>query len=395
MSLFRPAKNAPERRDLLSSAWIPRNSDGYGNHSGRIVTTDTALRLGAVYACVGLIADALSTTPIDVYRKSPDGQRVPLDTPPLLRTPSGSMVLVEWLFPFFSSLLLRGNTFGYKDNFDELGYPREVLLIHPYDASVTRRSRYDPEVVYRFNGAEVPPERVLHVKGFTLPGDLLGLSPIAYHAQMIGMGLAASDFGAQFYVNGGQPTAVLQSDMPVNKEQADILKERVLSVIRGKREPIVLGGGAKWTPISVPPAESQFLETMRYSVNDVARIFHVPAEKIGGTVEGGTVTYANREANVIEFQTDALLPNAVRFEQHISRLLPNRQYAKFNMDAAIRVDLKTRYEAHQIGIQSKFLLPDEARELEDRLPLTAAQKEELNPPVAVPAMPAAEGGTNG
>ena len=386
MSLFRPPPL--EARDLLSSASIPSNSDGYYNTSGSVVTTDTALRLGAVYACVGLISDALSTTPIDTYRRKSDGKREHLDTPQLLDRPSGSMELVEWLHSYFASLLVRGNTYGLKDNFDSFGYPREIHLVHPDDVSITR-SMDDPLPVYRFGGREVPLRYVHHVKGFTMPGALEGLSPISAHAQTIGMGLAAEDFGARFFGDSGHPTAVLETTQPVTQDQAEEIKSRLMKALRRRREPIVLGAGTTWKAIQVAPAESQFLETMRYAVSDIARIFHVPAEKIGGSTEGSSITYGNREANVIEFQTDALLPNAVRFEQHISRLLPGKQYVKFNMDAAIRVDLKARYEAHAIGITNKFLLPDEARELEDRPPLTPAQVAMLatvkpTPPTAPP-----------
>lgn len=386
MSLFRP-----ERRDLhSSSSFIPSNSDGYWNVSGKAVTTDSALRLGAVYACVGLVADALSTTPIDVYRKAPDGRRVLLPTPPLVDTPTGGMELVEWLFSFFASLLLRGNTYGFKDNYDSFGYPREIHLIHPDEVSVTCRSHENPEPVYKFNGFEVPRRRVLHVKGFTLPGALEGLSPIRAHAQTIGMGLAAEEFGARFFGDSGHPTAVLETEQQVTQEQALAIKARLMQSIRGRREPIVLGAGTTWKPIQVAPAESAFLETMRYTKNDIASIFHVPAEKIGGAPEGNSLTYGNREANVIEFQTDALLPNAVRYEQHISRLLPGKQFVKFNMDAAIRVDLKTRYDAHAVGIAAGFLTKDEARQLEDRLPLTDAQKADHKPPAPPPAAPPME-----
>lgn len=387
MSLFRP-RAATERRDVLSSASIPLNSEGYYNASGRTVTTDSSLRLGAVYACVGLIADALATTPIDVYRKTLDGQRIPLPTPRLLDRPSGDTEMVEWLFSLFASLLLRGNAYGFKDSYDEFGYPREIHLIHPDEVTVQRRSNDNPEPVYRFNGMEVPRRQVFHIKGFTMPGALEGLSPIRCHAQTIGMGLAAEEYGARWFGDSGHPTAVLQTDQQVSQDQATVIKARLMSSIRGRREPIVLGAGLSWQSIQVPPNESMFLDTVRFSVNDIARIFHVPAEKIGGSSEGSSLTYGNREANVIEFQTDALLPNAVRFEQHVSRLLPGKQFVRFNMDAAIRVDLKTRYEAHKIGIDAGFLTVDEARELEDRQPLTAAQlaAQKARQPVAPAAM---------
>lgn len=390
MSLFRPRQPAQERRDFVSSATIPSNAEGYYNTSGRSVTTESALRLAAVYGAVSIISDSLSTTPIDTFRKRGD-LREELPTPSLLDLPSGDLEPVEWLGSLFNSALLRGNVFGFKDNLDDLGYPREIHLIHPDEASVMRRSAGNPEPVYRFNGEEVPRRRVFHLKGFTMPGALEGLSPIGYFAQTIGMGLAAEDFGARFYGDNGHPTAVLQTEQQVTQEQAQAIKARLMNSIRGRREPIVLGAGVEWKSIQVPPNESQFLDAMKFSALEIANmIYHVPASLLGIPVEGTSLTYSNREQDEILLQSRALQHWAVRFEQHISRLLPGKQYVRFNMDAAVRSDITTRYKAHEIALGKKpWKLVDEVRALEDAKPLTPAQREELNPtpppPVAPPA----------
>lgn len=390
MSLFRSRPAAPERRDLLSSASIPSNSDGYRNTTGQYVSTDAALRLASVYGSVTLIADAISTTPIDVYRKRADGTRDELDTPPLLARPSGDMEPVEWLSAVCASVLLRGNTYGLKDNFDDFGYPREIHLVHPDDASVQRRSREDPTPLYKFGGEEIPNRRVFHLKGFCLPGQLEGLSPVSNFAQTIGTGLASEDYGARFYGDGGHPTAVLETEHEVSQPQADLIKARVLAVLRGRREPLVLGAGTTWKPIQIPPNEAMFLDNLKFSGVQIAgMVYHIPASMMNLAVEGSSLTYSNREQDEILFQTRAVLPWAVRFEQHMSRLLPGKQYVRFNLDAAVRVDLTTRYKAHAIGIAAGFLLDDEARQLEDRPPLTPAQRERIKPmPAPPPPLPA-------
>lgn len=385
MSLFR-ARQAPERRDLLSSNAIPPNSAGWANSSGVHVGTESALRLAAVYGCVSLIADTLSTTPLDTYRKSAGGTRVELDTPALLSVPSGDTAPVEWLSALFSSALLRGNAYGYKDNFDSLGYPREIHLVHPDEVSITDRRDGNPPV-YRFGSEDIPRARVFHLRGLTLPGATEGVSPVSHFAQTIGMGLAAEDFGARFFGEGGHPSAVLETDQQVNQVQAEEIKARLISKLRGRREPIVLGAGTTWKPIQIPPNESMFLDAAKFSALQIASmIFHIPASMVGVAVEGSSLTYSNREQDYINFQTLAAKPWAERFEQHISRLLPGKQYVKFNMDAGVRVDLTTRYKAHEIGIRARFLHPDEARALEDRPPLTPTQVEDLKP--ATPAAPA-------
>lgn len=381
MSLFRARPGNVEHRHDPNA--IPSNVDagGYRNTTGQIVSTDTALRLAAVYGAVSIIADALSTTPIDVYRKR-GGLREELDTPPLLNLPSGTTEPVEWLAMVFASVLLRGNTYGIKDNFDPLGYPREIHLWHPDDVTVQHTSVDDFRPLYRFGGREIDRRLVFHMKGFCLPGALEGLSPVANFAQTIGGGLASEDFGARFYGEGGHPTGVLQSDQQINQEQAQLLKARLMATIRGRREPLVLGAGTKWQSIQVPPNESMFLESSKFSALQIATmIFHIPPSMLGIGIEGSSLTYSNREQDEILFQTRALLPWAVRLEQHLSRFLPGKQFVRFNMDAAVRVDLTTRYQAHATGIGAGFLTIDEARQLEDRPPLTAAQKDDVPAPV--------------
>lgn len=370
-----------ETRDLHSSAMVPAPTDGANYRPGYPVSTETALRLSAVYACVSLIANGLSTMPVDAYRKR-DGRRVPVTpSPSLILKPLAGMLQVEWVFSALTSLLLRGNLYGYKFDFDSLGYPRQILLIHPDDASVRRQPG---GIEYRFNGEVQRPERVWHVKGFTMPGWIEGLSVVAHHAMSIGVGLSASQYGGDFYADP-HPTAALETEQQVDEAGATRLKARVRQAVRDGG-PLVLGAGTKWKPLTVPPHESLFLEAQRYTATDIARIFLVPPEKIGAAVEGGSsVTYGNREANVIEFQSDALLPWAVRLEQALTALLPAPQFVKFNMDASIRVDLTNRYKAHEIGIRAGFLLRDEARELEDREPLTAEQKAEVAGPSVPPA----------
>lgn len=390
MSLFRARTATPERRDFTSSATIPLNSAGYRNTSGAHVTTDSALSLASFYGAVSLISEALSTMPIDTYRKRAGGRREELDTPDLLEYPSGDLIPSDWRAQVFASALIRGNAYGFKDNFDSLGYPREIHLVHPDEVSVQRKSREDPTPVYRFGNEEVPRSRVFHLSGLRLPGALTGISPVAQFAQSIGIGLASEDFGAGFYGEGCHPTAILASDQQINQDQASIIKTRFMEAVRGKREPAVLGAGLEYHTIQVSPEEAMFLEALKYAGLEIGTmVFHIPPGMLGLAVEGNSLTYSNREQDEILFQTRALLAWAVRFEQHISRLLPGKQYIKHNFDAAVRVDLTTRYKAHGLGITAGFWHPDEAREKEDLPPLTPAQKEDLKPKPAAPPLPPA------
>jgi hypothetical protein len=148
--------------------------------AGVPVTTDHALRLTAVWACVRLLADAVSTLPLDVYRR---GERDPLpELPPLLRQPAAGMSLNEWLYAVMVSLLLRGNAYGIvTGRSGSTLLPAQVDLAHPDRLGVTVTP--DGRVQYRLNGEELLPDDVWHVRAYTFPGAVLGLSPVEYAQQ--------------------------------------------------------------------------------------------------------------------------------------------------------------------------------------------------------------------
>jgi HK97 family phage portal protein len=136
----------------------------------------------------------------------------------------------------------------------------------------------------------------------------------------------------------------------------------------GKRKTAVLAGGFKWEPVTIAPEESQFVETMKLNVAQIARVFGVPPEMIGGEA-GNSLTYANVEARALDFLRYSLNPWIVRVEHALGRLIPSKQFVKFNPGAMLRSTTKERYEAHKIALEAGFLTVDEVRELEDRPPL--------------------------
>jgi HK97 family phage portal protein len=336
-------------------------------YAGVPVGTDQALRLSAVWACVRLLADAVSTLPLDVYRR---GERDPLpDLPPLLRSPAAGTSLNEWLYQVMASLLLRGNAYGIvTGRSGSTLLPAQVDLAHPDRLTVTVTP--DGRVAYRLNGEELVPDNVWHVRAYPFPGSVLGLSPVEYARQTIGLGLAAEKFGAQWFGDGSIPSGVLYVDRDPGKETAKKLKAEWVAARRNNREPAVLGG-AKFEPISVKPEESQFLGTLDANTNAIARIFGVPPEMIAGTT-AGPLAYTSPEMRSLDLLTYTVRGWLVRLENAISALLPSNQYARFNAAGMVRVDLKTRYEAHEIAIRAGFLTVNEVRALEDRGPLPDA-----------------------
>ena len=130
-----------------------------------------------------------------------------------------------------------------------------------------------------------------------------------------------------------------------------------------------MGAGLRYERISVAPDEAQFLDQQRFTVEQIARIYGVAPEMIGGATSGSSVTYANREQRAADFLTFGLMPYLIALEDGLSSLVPGPNRVKFNLDGVLRSDLKTRYEAHAVAITSGFLTVDEVRQIEDRPPL--------------------------
>jgi HK97 family phage portal protein len=334
------------------------------------VNPTTALQHSAVWACVNLIAGSISTLPLAAYRR---GDRDPLpDLPPLLRQPSATMNLPEWLYAALQSLLLRGNCYGQIVDRAGAGLlPAQCELLAPDRVQVEANGR----VIYRIDGQEVDPASIWHVRAYTSAGNVVGLSPIAHARQAVGLGMAAEKYGAKFFGQSAIPSGVLTTDHRIDSEQATNLKARWRAAHAGNRDIAVLGDGAKFQAVTISPEEAQFLETTRANAATVCRYFGVQPELIGGE-SGGSLTYANVEQRALDFLTFGVRPWLVRLEAAISALLSSTTTVKFNAAALVRTDLLTRYQAHESAIRAGWKLRSEVRELEDLPPIAGIDDQE-------------------
>jgi HK97 family phage portal protein len=206
---------------------------------------------------------------------------------------------------------------------------------------------------------------------FVMPGMPMGQSPISSARQAIGAGISAEQFGAQFFQAGGNPNAIIYSDSELTPEQAQGIKGAFNNATQGNREPAIMGSGLKYERVQISPDESQFLDSQRFTVEQIARIYGIPPELVGAATSGSSVTYANREQRAADWLSFGLMPYLIPIEDALSTLVPRAQRVKFNVDGLLRSDLSTRYAAHAVGIGSGFLTVDEARAYEDLPPLTA------------------------
>ena len=335
---------------------------GLPTHAGITVTPDQAMRLSAVWSCVRLLADTVSTLPVDVYR---DGKNIP--TPAMLNQPAAGLERVEWLHAVMVSLLLRGNAYGaITARSGATLLPAQVELLDP-DKVQVRRDEHG-SIEYRVNGRVWDPDDLWHVRAYPVPGGVAGLSPVEYARQAIGLGLAAEKYGAGFFGDGAMPSGLLTTDKGLSQEQAVNVADRWREVHGGKRKVAVLSGGLSFTPITIAPEESQFIDTQRFTVAQIARVFGVPPELVGSDA-GNSLTYANVESRALDFLRYSVQPWLVRLEVALSALLPRNQRVRFNPNALLRATTKERYEAHKIALDAGFMTVDEIRALEDLPPL--------------------------
>jgi HK97 family phage portal protein len=347
-------------RDLWQVGDIPVAS----TYAAVPVGPQTAMQHSAVWACVNLIAGSISTLPLAAHRVD---EREPLPAlPPILRAPSAGWSLPDFLYAVLQSLLIRGNAYGLVVDRAGAGLlPSQIELLAPDRVGVAVPNG---AVEYRVDGQLVEPSSIWHVRAFTAPGQVEGLSPIRHARQAIGLGMAAEKYAAQFFGDGATPSGVLSTDQRIDPARAQMLKERWQVAHGGRRDIAVLGEGARFQAVSISPEESQFLETTQANVRTICRYFGVNPELVGAD-SGGSLTYANVEQRALDFLTFGLRPWLVRLEVALSELLSSTTTVKFNAAALVRTDLLTRYQAHESAIRAGWKLRSEVRAVEDLPPI--------------------------
>lgn len=348
---------------------IPSNGEaGSFSDAGESVNERTALRLIVVYACVGILADSIAALPIDQFRRRSRTVREEVPASRMVRE-----LDYERVYQYVTSLALRGNGYGIVTERDPLEFPVSVLPVHPDDVTVEpiRDGSVDPRRRgwrYRVGGDLVPDEDVIHLRRFVLPGLPVGLSPIEAAAQAIGLGLAADRFGARWFGDGAAPASILSTEQDLDDTQVRRAQESWVNTHGGRRLPAVMSGGWEYKPVTITPNESQFLETRKFQRSEIAMLYRVPPHMIGDT-EKSTSWGTGIEQQSLGFVKFTLMPWLRCIETAISDQLPRGQFVRFNVDALLRGDLKSRYEAYTHARNAGWLNVDEIRELEDREPV--------------------------
>ncbi|MFG2699540.1 phage portal protein [Streptomyces sp. NPDC048386] len=340
-----------------------------------VVTNDTALRHSAVWACLRLRANLVSTMPVDVYRKV-NGIQVEVPTPPVLVTPGGERVGIhEWMYSSQFDLDRAGNAFGLITAKDGLGLPARIELQPLSEVSVRMRKGV---LKYRICGVDYDPSEVWHEKQYTVAGLLVGLSPVAYAAWSIGEYLSIQQFALDWFGNGAVPSAHLKNTAKtITPNQATEIKQTFKAAVQG-RDLFVTGMDWDYDMIQAEQAGADWIDAKRFSIGDVARFFDCPSDLIDAAVSGSSVTYANMTQRNLQFLITSLGPAVARRENALSSLTSRPRFVKLNTNALLRMDPQARAQMFATQITSRQLAPSEARALEDRPPFTEDQLAEFD-----------------
>lgn len=379
VAAFRSLGRSADTRAIETLPWIS------GGPSGRQIDASNWKSLIPYFASVRVLAEQVSALPMqsfrevgDISKRVPDGQ--------LIKNPSSIDRRVTWVRKAVISLATRGNAYGIITGFDSLGFATGIEWIPPNEVHVDDTSPTLPRYWWASTVGgygEIPRERMVHIPWFVEPGKVEGLSPVSAFARSIGVGLHAQEYGSSWFQNGGVPPATFKNTQKtVSTEQAEEITSRLVASLRSGR-PLTYGADWEFNAIEISPEEAQFIQTMKMNATQIAAIYGVPPEWVGGET-GGSLTYNSPEQNSLHVYTTVLLPWLTLIEDHLSALLPERQFVKFNPDGILRGDAKTRYETHEIGLRAGFLTIDEVREMENRAPLPKPVQPK---PVLVPGDP--------
>ncbi len=407
--LFGKTKATTADRDGWFVDWA---RGGVDNHSGVAVTTQSAMRLSAVWACVRVRSEDVGKLPCFLYRRLPGGGKERASDHPLYAlvhdTPNPRMTAFEFRQIMQANLDLRGNAYALKE-FDGRGNVVALWPISPEFVTVLKTSD-GRELFYRIAQPNLPMETlpgemVLHLRGMSLDG-IIGLSPIAYHRETIGMALAAQKYGAQFYGNNAQPLGAIKVPSVLSDTARDSLRKSWKERFQGKRELAIFDGGMEWIPTTVDQKDSQYIETLGFQNNEIWRIYRMPPHKVADLDKA---TFSNIEQQALEYVQDCLLSELVRWEQTLSRelLLEEERgtyFFEFLLDGMLRGDMKSRFEAYAIARNWGWFSVNDILEIENRNPVPNGdiRLQPLNmieagtkpPPVSAPSPAGAKAAAN-
>ena len=357
--------------------------------SGKPVNERTAMQTTAVYACVRILAEAVASLPLHVYEYQDDGGKKLVHDHPLYYLlhdePNPEMTSFVFRETLMSHLLIWGNAYAQIIR-DGAGRVLGLYPLLPDKMDVQRDDRGNIYYVYSRNSDENPmfkeygdirlkAEDVLPIPGLGFDG-LIGYSPIAMAKNAVGMTLACEEYGASFFANGANPGGVLEHP-GVLKDPSKVRKSwnSVYRGVNNAHKIAVLEEGMKYQQIGIPPEEAQFLETRKFQINEIARLYRIPPHMVGDLDKS---SFSNIEQQSLEFVKYTLDPWVIRWEQSLQRslLLPGEKgkyFIKLNVDGLLRGDYQSRMNGYAVGRQNGWFSANDIREMENMNPIPDEQ----------------------
>ena len=350
---------------------------------------DEALGLPALYACVRLLADSLASLPVKLYTRTPGGDRraVRYNGPSIFDQPSVTGTLYDWLFVLMTSLLLQGNAWGFITGRDGYGFPTGIEWIPPEDVNCVddEMQPWNPmrTRIYVY-GRLMQRDELFHVKAFSVAGRTEAISPLRAFAMTVLSGIEAQRYGTDWYRAGGFPPGTFKnSEIEVDADQAEAIRGMLTATIQ-RHQPLVYGKDWDFTPISVPPNEAQFVDAIGMNAGQMAAVYGLPPDRVGGKT-GDSLHYSTQEQGTLQV-IEAMRPWMVRLEHAFFSLIPANRYVRFDSDAMLKTDLKTRTDIYATQRNMGLRTLDELRDMEDMEPLAGGVGSEAIPLTVVEAM---------
>jgi HK97 family phage portal protein len=355
---------------------------GYQTATGLRVSPESAMRVAAVFACVRVISETVGSLPLHIYRRLPDGGKERAFNHPLYRvlhdTPNHWQTAYEFIEMMQHHLELRGNAFA-RIVAGPNGAIEQLIPLHPDRVSVYRmpngKLKYQVRYLYNAQVDVYNQEEILHIRGLSSDG-LVGMSTVGVGAETIGCGLAQQEFAERFFENDATPGGVMIHPKVLTDGAHKRIKDSWREYFSGSNQHgvAILEEGMTYQNIGITNKDSQLLEARQFSRIDICSMFRVPPHKIGDL---SRATFSNIEQQNIEFATDSVRPRLVRFERRLNVDLidaigvgeDHEYFAEFQMDALLRGDLKSRYDAYATAINAGFMTRAEARTNENMNPI--------------------------
>lgn len=373
-------------RDPALAQWFGNNSVA----SGQLVTSDTAMRVTAVYRAVSILAQTYASLPLGVYRDLAGGGKEVDKSHPLYRLlhdqPNAWQTSFEWREMMAGHLALRGN--AYSEIISAGGRAIDQLIpLHPDRVRPFRAP--DGKVAYEYRPINGPGRVILqsemhHLRGLSFDG-LRGMGVIEHCREAIGVALATEEHGARLFSNGTRLSGLLKLKGALKDDESrKRLKQSWQEAYAGTNnahKTAVLEDGTEWQQVGMSSVDSQFLESRKYQIAEIARMFGVPLHMLG---ELTNATFSNIEHQGIEFVTHTIRPGAVRWEQAMKRDLffgasAKTHYAEFNLSALMRGDSAARAAYYATARQWGWLSVNDIRALENENPIAEGGDEYLKP----------------